>query len=132
MKSFTVHRKIELLLPEHLESDKGLLFVKDGFAWWAFLVSLVWFVWHRMWLCASIYLGFVIVLAGIAQVLSLPDGVMAFVTFLVNIYVGLQANDWRRSALARRGFHEVADVVSDSAEEAYLRYVGSRLETEAG
>lgn len=84
-----------------------MVFVRDGFSFWAFLFGPLWMLWHRMWLVLAGYL----VLAGALQLLlrlvgaSLPATIAA--DFLLALLVGLEAPTLRRFTLRRRRFSEI-------------------------
>jgi hypothetical protein len=132
MLTYTVHRKLELMREDQLESDKALVFIKDGFSWWAFLAPIIWLLWHRLWLAALGYVAVMVVFSFVGYALSFTDGVSAIAGLLINAFVGLEANNWRRSALGKRGLQEVADVIADDAEEASYRFFASRLPAQTG
>src|SRR5262245_20792203 len=95
------------------DSDLGgqqTVFVKEGFSWGAFLFSALWALWHRMWLAALIIVAGSMGLALLGDLLDIPpalDGTLALAWALL---IGFEAQDWRRRALARRDFAEVAVV----------------------
>lgn len=90
------------------EADATIL-VRDGFRWLAFLVPVLWFAWHRMWLWAS---GFLVLDLAIS-VASGQTGweAIAFaVGVLVNLWAGFEAASLLSGDLERRGWR-MADVV---------------------
>jgi hypothetical protein len=61
-------------------------------------------------------------LAGIGYLSGFPDGLATMLGLLINVFFGLEGNNFRRRSLARRGYNEVADVVASDREEAAWRY----------
>jgi len=115
MRVYTVHlpatagENAEGMTAEDLAAEAVL--VKEGFCWPAFFLAPIWALWHRMWLfCVLVLLGGWAVTA-IGDLLALaPAGTGALeIGFLV--WVGAEANDWRRRSLARRG-HRLARVAT--------------------
>jgi hypothetical protein len=71
-----------------------------------------------------------IVLAGYG--FSWPDNLTGGMGILANLFVGLEGNNFRRRALAKRGFEEVADIVANDGEEASYRFFAARLSDQNG
>jgi hypothetical protein len=132
MLTYTAHSKPEALAPDQIDGGKGVVFVKDGFSWPAFFIPVFWMLWYRLWLPLVGYLGIValIVLAG--YLFSWPDNLAGAMGLLVNLFFGLEGNNYRRRALAKRGFDEVADIVADNGEEASYRFFAARLSDQNG
>jgi hypothetical protein len=108
------------------DAANGTIFVKDGFSWPAFFIPLLWLIWHRLWLALVAYLVVVAGLSGIGYLSGFPDILSTMLGLLVNVFFGLDGNNLRRRSLARRGYHEVADIVASDREEAAWRYFSAR------
>jgi Protein of unknown function (DUF2628) len=114
---FTVH--INPLQPDAFESAQ---FVEEGFSYKAFFFTAFWALYHRLWRAF-----FAIALANYLIHTMFQSGELDLVSrvileLAVNIYVGFQANDWRRNALARKGW-VIADIVTgDTLLRAEQRY----------
>ncbi|WP_108880232.1 DUF2628 domain-containing protein [Anderseniella sp. Alg231-50] len=132
MLTYTAHSKQDPPQQDHAEDTKGVVFVKDGFSWPAFFIPFFWMLWHRLWLPLVGYLVAVglVVLAGYA--FSWPDNLTSGMGILVNLFAGLEGNNFRRRALAKRGFEEVADIVAGNGEEASYRFFTARLSDQNG
>ncbi len=99
-------------------------FLCEGFSFWGFLFGLVYLLWHRLWLAASIWIVLLLALAAVAFVLHPPHVLIVALFALMHCYLGLEAHDFRRWALARRDFR-LADIVSASRlEDAELIFFG--------
>lgn len=97
------------------------VFIRDGFAFLAFLVPFVWLLWHRLWIEAALALGAVLLIGALAE----TGGYGAYaslLSLLVSIYVGLEGAALRINALRRRGWRDAAVVEANSAAEAEIRY----------
>lgn len=98
---------------EHpLESS---MFVKEGFSMPAFLFSLFWALYHRVWRLAVLVLMFYIVAnkALLAGVIDLHFRLIVEMGFLA--WVGFQGGEWRAKALERQGF-VLLDIVMERSE----------------
>lgn len=126
MLTYTAHRKAELLREQDVET--GILFIKDGFSWLGFLVPVLWLAWHRLWLALVGYLVAVAVLAAVGFVAGFPDNLATGLGLLLNLFFGLEGNNFRRRSLARRGFQETADIVAGDKEEAAWRFFALRAQ----
>ena len=118
MRHYTVH-----LRRHGLDPDRDLVLVKEGFSWPAFLFSVLWALWHRLWLVAGL---FFLVQAALSLVLALwtPDPVSASaVSVGAALILAYIANDLRRWTLERRGFVETAVVAADGQDGAERRFL---------
>ena len=99
------------------------MFVRDGFYFWAFLLTPLWLLWHRLWLVLLIYL---VVIVGIEQRAALcrrrrgRDDRLSML--LISLLIGLEASTLRRFTLARRGWRNVGVVGGDDVEAAERRF----------
>lgn len=121
MTTFTVH---EALIPPRELGRRAddIVFIKEGFSWWAFVAPLPWLLYQRLWLEAVAYVVVAILLA--AAVMATPGGQMStqIVFLLLNILIGFEANDLRRWAMERNGRNLVAMVVGRSFDECERRF----------
>jgi len=118
MRHYTVH-----LRRHGLDPDRDLVLVKEGFSWPAFFFSVLWALWHRLWLVAGIF--FLVQLAmSLILAVWMPDPVAAIAmsvgTALILAYA---ANDLWRWALERLGFVETAVVAADDRDGAERRFL---------
>lgn len=96
------------------------VFVKEGFCWPAFYLTIPWLIWRQMWLVLFFYLVATVALlalAGRAPTLIAFTMVVAF-----GVLVGLEANNLRRWTLERRGHRFVGAVEGDRLNEAEYRF----------
>ena len=59
MSVYTVHEP-PLRAAETAPDPERFIFVRDGFYFWAFVFSVLWMLWHRMWLVLLIYVAVVV------------------------------------------------------------------------
>src|SRR6185503_16111740 len=79
-------------------SQEEAVFIKEGFSWPAFFFPVIWLVLKRLWFSLIIYL------------------------LALNLLLGMEGNERRRRALARRGFIEEGPFVGEDLQEAELKY----------
>jgi uncharacterized protein DUF2628 len=98
------------------------VFVRDGFSWWAFLLTPLWMLRHRLWLALVIY---VLVAAALdAGLRALGASVLALVvaSLSISLLAGLEAGTLRRFKLARRHWRNIGVVTGDDLEDAERRF----------
>lgn len=105
------------------ESDPTrFAFVRDGFSFWAFLLSPVWMLRYRMWLVLVGYLILAVAIGIGLHVVGAPMGARVLVGFLIALLVGIEAASLRRWTLSRRGWNSLGIVVGDDVEAAERRF----------
>ena len=57
LKVYTVH-----LRQPARDAERDLVIVREGFSWGAFLVSVLWALWNRLWLVAIVLMALELVL----------------------------------------------------------------------
>jgi Protein of unknown function (DUF2628) len=110
-----------------LPDAERIVFVRDGFSFWAFLVAPIWMLWHRMWL---VLLGYIIVLAAadaVLFVLGASPIVFSVIGLFISLLLGLEASTLRRFSLQRRGLRNVGVVSGADREDAERRFFGTWL-----
>jgi hypothetical protein len=120
MRSYTLH-----LAPDARQGDAEVLdramIVPDGFSWPAFAFSVLWFLFHRLWIAALIVLAGLVVLALGGYALGLPRTAGVAIALLASVLIGLEASSLRRWTLARRGWPARDAVVARDRDEAEAR-----------
>jgi hypothetical protein len=97
-------------------------FVRDGFHVWAFLLSPLWMLRHRLWLE---FVAYALIVGGVTFALrrfGLEQGAGVGVAFLLAVLVGVEASSLLRWKLARRGFDNLGVVVGEDLEDAERRF----------
>lgn len=114
---YTIH-----LRPERPLSDQKPLFLREGFSFKAFLLPLLWALYHRLWSPALLLFGWQVLLM-MALRGELIDTAGAGVLDLgVHLIAGFCAYDWLRSGLSRKGFILSDVAVADTRLNAEQRY----------
>jgi hypothetical protein len=98
------------------------VFVRDGFYFWAFLLTPLWLVWRRLWLVLLIYLVVVFAVGQAMHHIGVDPGARFLALLLVSFLIGLEAGTLRRFTLARRGFRNVGVVSGTNMEAAERRF----------
>ncbi len=121
MPVYTVHEP-PVRAAEASPDPERFVFVRDGFYFWAFLVTPLWMLWHRLWLVLLIY---VVAVLGVESALSysgIGAGGGNVAVLLISLLIGLEASTLRRFTLAHRGFRQVGVVGGSSSETAERRF----------
>ena len=122
MAVYTVHEPPLRAGARSAPEPERFVFVRDGFAFWAFLLTPLWMLRHRLWL---VFIGYVLLTVALLVALGLigmSATVMATVTVLLSALVGFEAATLRRFTLARRRWTNIGTVVGDDAESAERRF----------
>jgi hypothetical protein len=109
-------------LPWSSASDGDVVIIAEKFNWLAFIFGPFWAFWHGMWRTAIVLLVIAAAIGGLGTLAGLATDLISVLQLLVQIGLGLWANDLRRAALGWRGYVERAVVAGRNAEEAEHRY----------
>jgi len=129
-KLYTVH-----FSPFGRGPDCDARFVKEGFAWAAFVFGPFWAFYHRLWLAGFLLLGAIAVLALAAELALLDPAADTILSLGLSAVFAFEANDLRRAKLARAGLAERGLARGRGVDEAELdwfrRHSPSRLLAES-
>jgi hypothetical protein len=121
MAVYTVHEP-PMKADQSQPDPERFVFVRDGFSFWAFLLPPLWMLRHRLWLVVTGYMIVVIALQVGLRALGASSTVIAVVSFLIALLVGLEAATLRRFTLSRRGWKNVGIVVGDDLDAVERRF----------
>jgi hypothetical protein len=133
MRVYTIHLgPIPELAPDASPKRAGreLVLVKEGFCWPAYVFTVLWALYHRMWLTAVALLVVGAVLSAALEAWAPGRVVQAVVSLGCLWLVGTFANGWRRRVLTSRGYEEAGVVAAaglDAAEHRVFERLGARL-----
>ena len=120
MPVYTVHAPVAN--GADLAATDKFTFVRDGFHFWAAVLSVLWLVWHRLWLAL---LGWIVVTVaveiGLVQ-LGAGRGAILLADVLIAILMGFEAASLQRWTLSRRKWRQIDIVVADDEEAAERRF----------
>jgi hypothetical protein len=120
MPVYTVHAPVNS--GADLSAADKFTFVRDGFHFWAAVLSPVWLVWHRLWLALF---GWIAVTAAVEfglMALGAGRGAIFAADVLIVILMGLEAGTLQRWTLSRRNWRQLDIVVADNKESAERRF----------
>jgi hypothetical protein len=113
-----------VLTPElrngHRDDDRTV-FVRDGFAFLAFILPVPWLLVQRLWFEAGLVLAATIAISMVGSYTGHED-MAAIVTLLLSLLVGFEANSWRAARLERKGFEPQAVVAARNVADAEIVY----------
>ena len=121
MAVYTVHEP-PLKRDQTVPDPERFVFVRDGFAFWAFLLAPLWMLRHCMWLVFTGYILVTVALQIVLGMIGASSAVMAVVGLLIAWLVGLEAATLRRFTLGRRGWRNVGIVVGDDVDAVERRF----------
>ncbi len=121
MPTFTVHQPPPKR-GETVSAPERVVFVRDGFYFWAFLLTPFWLLLHRLWLAFVVYV-IVATLLGIGlTAIGAPAEVRGLAALVISLLVGFEAAAiWRRK-LAWRRWKTLGFVVGEDLESAEQRF----------
>ena len=102
MSIFTVHEP-PLRARDSVPDPERFVFVRDGFYFWAFALTPLWMIWHRMWLVLLIYLIVTVGADSALHYAGIGSGSVVVVELLISFLVGFEAarcgvSRWRGAA----------------------------------
>ncbi len=121
MPTYTVHAPPPKA-GETASDPQRLLFVRDGFHGWAFLLAPIWLLFRRLWL---VLLGYVIanaLLGGVFFLVATPAWIRFLGGLLIALLLGFEAATLWRWTLDRRRWQMLGFVVADDEESAERRF----------
>jgi hypothetical protein len=116
-KIFVIYEK-----PEAAEPVERVELLRDGFSLFAFALHFLWLLYHRLWLFAGAYFLVMIALYFSAQALDMPEYLVMFAQFWLQLLLGYHATDLRAWRLKRRGYRMSGVLAAPSETEAARRY----------
>lgn len=109
-----------------LDDPGNVIFLKEGICWPALFFPLPWFLYHRMWLAAGVYVVASIALGLVGQWLGPQEFPAALLGLAFGVIVAFEANELRGGQLRRRGFRHVATIAAEDLTQAEARYFTGR------
>ncbi len=122
MQTYTVYEK--RVAPEDIEERAGdLVFVKEGFSFWALIVPALWFLLNGVWRGLILYLVLSIALVVALTSLGASDEVLFWSGLVLNLIFAFEARDIHRDTLEHRGYVLRGVVSGRNLEEAERRFL---------
>ena len=110
----------------HIQGDQPLsvaeaAFVRQAFSWKAFFFGPLWLAWHRLWAGLALWTAaYSILFAATLTIISAEAGL--FISFALQMLLGLEANRLREAKLGRRGYRLVEIISARAREEAEVAF----------
>jgi hypothetical protein len=120
MRVYTVHAPVAS--GADLAAADKFVFVRDGFHFWAAVATVIWLLWHRLWLVLIGWIALTLAINFGMGALGAGRGTILIVDLLVAILMGFEAASLRRWTLSRRKWRQVDIVVADDIEAAERRF----------
>ena len=121
MAIYTVHAPASYGADVRVTPDK-VLFVRDGFYFWAFVASIIWLIWNRLWLALIGYIALSLAAEFALRFVGASSGTHFLVMFVFALLVGLEAGSLRRWKYSRGKWRQLDVVVAKNEEEAERRF----------
>ena len=131
MVTYTVHEREDESGDISDRADK-IVFVKEGYAWIALVMPLLWLLYHGMWLVLAGFVALMVALQGVFSLSGIGGDVAGPATFVISAMFALLANDLRRWTLGLRGYHLVEPVSGRDLEECEERFFTDWLAAQGG
>ena len=101
-------------------------FVKEGFSWRALVFTVLWALWHRMWMVAALMFAAFAVLTVAVDLGLLDPGFAAPLQMGVALIFGFEALGLQVKSLERIGFRRAGLIQASNREAAELTYFAGR------
>ena len=122
MRVFTVQVR-----PADAGKRARAVLLRDGFAFWAFVAPVLWFLFHRCFALAGITLATMLVLGAL-----LPSAAAAALTLGLQLFIGFEARTLQGWWLGLRGWRTEAVVMGRDAEACEERRAGVCRDQDVG
>jgi hypothetical protein len=109
-----------------IDRAEDLVFVKDGFAFWAMAMPVIWLIYHRLWWGLAGFLVALGVLQGLAWLAGVDsESGTGLVSMGLSLAFGFLANDIRRRTLEHKRYALVGTVTGASQLDCERRFFDS-------
>ncbi len=114
-----------VLEPPKGEIDK-VTFVREGFAPLALVFTVLWALWHRMWVMAAILFAILVAISLSVTLLDLNPAVASLLELATGLIFGFEARRLRIMSLERSGYRQAGLIEASTREAAELGYFAAR------
>ncbi len=122
MQTYTVYER--RVPSEDVEERVGdLVFVKEGFAFWALVAPPIWLLVHRLWRDLLVYIVLAAALIFALTQLGGGEELTSWAMFVLNLIFAFEARDLYRGSLERRGYDLKSVVSGRNLEESERRFL---------
>lgn len=121
MPAYTVHAPT-MAPADPVARGERLVFIRDGFRWWAAILPPVWMLAHGQLIALGGYLAAAFALTALADAVAGPEA--AFIALVaLNIATGFEAAGIQRWTLERNGYRLIGTVSGDDLESCERRFL---------
>lgn len=101
-------------------------FVPEGFSWQALLFTVMWALWHRMWIVAALLFASSAALTVATNVELLGSGFATLLQFGISLLFGFEARSLQVTSLERFGYRRSGLIQASDRNAAELAYFAGR------
>jgi hypothetical protein len=112
---------------DRIDRAEKLVFVKDGFHWWAALFPAVWFLFKGLWLEFVAFVAGASILAWLFETIGVDSTASGVVFLVVQVLIGFEAGLIYGSSLERRGWQLQGTVTGRRQADCERRFLESWL-----
>jgi hypothetical protein len=105
------------------ERAEDLLFVRDGFHWWAMLAPALWFLVKRLWLELGLFIAFVLAVSWGLSALGAAPVVAGIILIIAQIVIGFEAGYIQARALERKNWTFQGTVTGRKLDDCERRFL---------
>lgn len=124
MAVYTVHAPASFGVDVRTTPDR-IVFIRDGFYFWAFIAAIIWLLWHRLWLATLGYLVLIVAAQLSLMALGASNVTQLIVFSVIALLLGFEAGSLWRWTLTRRKWRQLGVVVARNQREAEQRFFES-------
>ena len=121
MRIYTVHAPksfgVDVRTP-----PENVVFVRDGFYFWALVGGALWLIWNRLWLALLGYVALTFVVEVILRLLGASPLADFLVMAIIALLLGLEAGSLRRWSLSRGKWRQLDIVTAPNEQAAEQRF----------
>ncbi len=121
MAIFTVHAPASYGVDVRTTDDK-VVFVRDGFYFWAFVAAIIWLIWNRLWLALAGYIAISIFAEIAFKLLNVGVAARFIIMIVFALLVGFEASSLKRWKLSRGKWRQIDVISASNEQEAEQRF----------
>ncbi len=103
-------------------SADDVVFLREGFSWWALLFPLPWLVIKGMWIVLLIAMSAQFLIWAAAEALGFGQAMQVILSLAINLILAFEGKDLLRWTYERRGLSERGLVEAQDIDEAEYRF----------
>jgi hypothetical protein len=103
-------------------SADDVVFLRDGFRWWALIFPFPWLVIQGMWIVLVIALAAQFLIWAVAEALGFGEAMRVIAGLAINLILGFEGSNLLRWTYERRGLSERGLIEAPDLETAEYRF----------